>query len=116
MKKKDVIKKYNSQKKLITKYNHHYFNLDSPLVTDDKYDLIKREIIELENEFPYLIREKSVQDQVGAPITKKFKKIKHAKPMLSLSNTFNADGMNDFINKISNYLNIKEKILIFHLS
>ena len=72
MKKKDVIKKYNSQKKLITKYNHHYFNLDSPLVTDDKYDLIKREIIELENEFPYLIREKSVQDQVGAPITKKF--------------------------------------------
>ena len=78
-------------------------------MTDDKYDLIKREIIELENEFPYLIREKSVQDQVGAPITKKFKKIKHAKPMLSLSNTFNADGMNDFINKISNYLNIKEK-------
>ena len=109
MKKKDVIKKYNSQKKLITKYNHHYFNLDSPLVTDDKYDLIKREIIELENEFPYLIGEKSVQDQVGAPITKKFKKIKHAKPMLSLSNTFNADGMNDFISKVSNYLNIKEK-------
>ena len=46
---------------------------------------------------------------MGAPITNKFKKIKHSLPMLSLSNTFNAKGMKDFMNKISNYLNIKNK-------
>ena len=34
--------------------------------------------------------------------------------MLSLSNTFDAKGMEDFISKISNYLNTKEKSLIFH--
>ena len=56
---------------------------------------------------------KSVQDQVGAPITKKFKKIKHSIPMLSLSNTFNTKGMDDFISKISNYLNIKNKSFNF---
>ena len=109
MNKQDIKKKYNKEKKLLQKYNHHYFNLDSPLVPDSKYDQIKNHVIKLEKEFPYLKVKESVQDQVGAPVLKKFKKIKHSKPMLSLSNTFNADGMEDFISKISNYLNIKNK-------
>ena len=92
-------------KKLIIKYNHHYFNLDSPLVSDSKYDQVKTEIIKLEKNFPYLINKNSIQDQIGAPVTKKFKKIRHSRPMLSLSNTFNEEGMKDFISKISNYLN-----------
>ena len=109
MSKLDIKKKYKKEKKLLQKYNHHYFNLDSPLVSDAKYDQIKSNVIKLEKEFPYLKIKESVQDQVGAPLTNKFKKIKHLKPMLSLSNTFNADGMMDFISKISNYLNIKNK-------
>ena len=107
MNKQEIKKKYNKEKKLLQKYNHHYFNLDSPLVSDSKYDQIKNEIIKLEKEFPYLKVKNSIKDQIGAPVTKKFKKIKHSKPMLSLSNTFNAKGMEDFISKISNYLNIK---------
>ena len=77
--------------------------------TDSKYDQIKNEVIKLEKEFPYLKAKESIQDQIGAPVTKKFKKIKHSKPMLSLSNTFNAEGIKDFISKISNYLNIENK-------
>ena len=113
MKKQDIQKKYDNKKKLLLKYNHHYFNLDSPLVTDSKYDQIKSEIIKLENDFPYLATKNSIQDQVGAPVTKKFKKIKHSIPMLSLSNTFDVNGMEDFISKISNYLNTKNKNLSF---
>tara|TARA_B100000886_G_scaffold339157_1_gene303790 strand:+ start:2456 stop:4486 length:2031 start_codon:yes stop_codon:yes gene_type:complete len=109
MNKQDIKKKYNKEKKLLQKYNHHYFNLDSPLVSDSKYDQVKNHVIQLEKEFPYLKINESVQDQIGAPLTKKFKKIKHLKPMLSLSNTFNADGMKDFISKISNYLNIENE-------
>ena len=109
MNKQDIKKKYNKEKKLLQKYNHHYFNLDSPLVPDSTYDQIKNQLIKLEKEFPYLKVKESIQDQVGAPVLKKFKKIKHSKPMLSLSNTFNADGIEDFISKISNYLNIKNK-------
>ena len=109
MKRQDIQKLYSKQKKLLLKYNHHYFNLDSPLVSDSKYDQIKNEVIKLENSFAYLKENKPIQDLVGAPVTKKFKKIKHAIPMLSLSNTFDVDGMKDFISKISNYLNIKNK-------
>ena len=113
MKKEDIRKKYDEQKKLLDKYNHHYFNLDAPLITDSKYDKIKKEIVAIEKNYPFLVTKKSVQDQVGAPITKKFKKIKHSIPMLSLSNTFNTTGMDDFISKISNYLNIKNKSFNF---
>ena len=108
MKKKDILIKYDNKKKQLLKYDHHYFNLDSPLISDQKYDNLKIELIKLEKQYPFLKRKTSIQDKVGAPLTKKFKKIKHAKPMLSLSNTFNKEGMEDFIAKISNYLNIKK--------
>ena len=109
MKSSEIQKRYDKQKKLLLKYNHHYFNLDTPLVSDSKYDQIKSEVIKLERDFPYLKSKNSILDQIGAPLTKKFKKIKHSRPMLSLSNTFNSEGMKDFISKISNYLNIKDK-------
>ena len=74
MNKQDIRKKYNKQKKLLLKYNHHYFNLDSPLISDSKYDHLKNEIIQLETDYPFLKEKYSIQDQVGAPITKNLKK------------------------------------------
>ena len=50
---------------------------------------------------------------VGSSPSNKFKKIKHLKPMLSLSNAFDKNDMKDFLSKISNFLNIKEKNIEF---
>ena len=113
MKIEDIQKKYNKQKKLLLKYNHHYFNLDSPLVNDSQYDKIKNEIIKLENEFPQLKKKVRSQIKLALLYRKKFKKIKHSIPMLSLSNTFNVEGMKDFISKVSNYLNVKNENFSF---
>ena len=107
MKKRLIQSQYNKKKKLLEKYNHQYFNLDSPEISDSKYDQLKKDLIKLENTYTFLKSKSSIQDQIGAPVLKKFKKIQHSIPMLSLSNTFNSEGMNDFINKIANYLNTK---------
>ncbi len=107
--KRDIIKEFTGKKKLILKYDHHYFNLDSPIVSDAEYDKAKTALVKLENKFTYLKKYGSIESKVGAPVVKKFKKIKHSIPMLSLSNTFNAEGMEDFISKVSNYLNIDNK-------
>ena len=107
--KRDIIKEFTGKKKLILKYDHHYFNLDSPIVSDAEYDKAKTALVKLENKFTYLKKYGSIESKVGAPVVKKFKKIKHSIPMLSLSNTFNAEGMEDFISKVSNYLNIDKK-------
>ena len=112
MKTQDIKKKYDKQKKLLAKYNHHYFNLDSPIISDAKYDQIKIELIKLENNYSFL-KEKSYSRSSRCTYNKKIQKIKHSKPMLSLSNTFNSENMKDFISKISNYLNIKNKEFSF---
>ena len=55
----------------------------------------------------------SVKDIVGATPTNKFKKIKHLKPMLSLSNAFDKDDIVDFIKKINTAnINFKDKIFL----
>ena len=110
MKKKiDIQDDYNKKLDLLKKYDHNYFNLDSPLVSDSKYDKLKRVLLSLEKRHKFLKKKISEVEKVGAPLTKKFKKIKHLKPMLSLSNVFNSKGMQDFVSKISNYLNVKNK-------
>jgi len=45
-KKKDILKEYITQRDLILKYNHHYFNLDSPLISDSEYDGVKKNLIQ----------------------------------------------------------------------
>ena len=75
MKIEDIQKKYNKQKKLLLKYNHHYFNLDSPLVNDSQYDKIKNEIIKLENEFPQLKKKVRSQIKLALLYRKNLKKL-----------------------------------------
>ena len=83
--------------------------MDSTLVSDSTYDKIKRRVSS-NGKKVFIYREKnSVQNEIGAPLTKKFKKIKHSKKMLSLSNTFDAKGMEDFISKISKLFKYKRK-------
>ena len=108
MKKKDILNKYNNDLKLLNKYNHHYFNLDTSLVSDRDYDKLKNQLLDLEKKYPNFKKKRSVSSIIGAPLTKKFQKFKHSKPMLSLSNTFDKGGMIDFVGKISNFLNIKD--------
>ena len=105
--KDSIIKDYLKKKKLLEKYNKFYYEKDSPIITDHQFDEIKKEIIILENNNFYLKKYTSVNDSVGFKPSSKFKKIEHAKPMLSLANAFSISDIEDFIKKINNYLNNK---------
>ncbi len=105
MSKKEVEKIYLKKISQLTKYNEAYFKNDAPIISDKEYDNYKKEIIELEKKYTYLKSDKSPSHKIGFPPSNKFKKIKHLKPMLSLSNAFEKEDMKDFLNKISNFLN-----------
>ena len=110
----DIVKDYQKKIKLIKKYNKLYYNNDSPKVSDAEYDKLKKEILEIEEKNKFLSKFGSIKNLVGAEPSNKFKKIKHSKPMLSLSNAFNKEDIKNFLKKINNYLNnIKMKIEIF---
>jgi len=106
MNKKQVQKLYVEKNNKLKKYNEAYFKKDKPIVSDSEYDDLKKTVIEFENKYSFLKLQNSQIKKVGYEPSGKFKKIKHLKPMLSLSNAFNKNNMNDFLKKINNFLNI----------
>ena len=102
---KDLIKKkYHQKINLINNYNQKYYNESISKITDESYDILKKEIIDLENNYNFLKDQNSPSITVGHKPSKNFKKIPHKVPMLSLANAFSEDDLQNFEKKILNYL------------
>ena len=110
MKENEIKKIYNKKISQLNKHNKLYFEKNEPLITDNEYDKLKKEILKLEKKHKYLKNKKSPSVSVGFAPSKNFKKQKHRVPMLSLSNTFDRDDLENFEKKIFNFLDIKKKI------
>ena len=109
----DLIKKdYLKKIKLIQKYNKYYYDKDKPIITDQKFDLLKKEIIDLENKYLFLKSSQSPTKSVGFRPSKNFKKVKHKIPMLSLGNAFNEEDLINFEKKILNFLSLNNSSTI----
>jgi len=77
-----------------------YYVLDQPLVPDAVYDQYLQELLEIETEYPDLIFPDSPTQRVGGTILQGFNKVSHTHPMLSLSNAFGRDDLDDFDRRI----------------
>ncbi|MFG6516622.1 NAD-dependent DNA ligase LigA [Sulfitobacter sp. 1A13496] len=86
--------------------NTAYHTEDAPEISDAEYDALKRRNAEIEARFPDLKRADSPSEQVGAPVAEGFGKIRHAVPMLSLANAFDAEEVTEFDARIRKYLGL----------
>lgn len=77
-----------------------YYVLDQPVVPDAVYDQYLQELIAIESEFPDLIYPDSPTQRVGGVVLEGFKKVSHTYPMLSLSNAFGREDLEDFDRRI----------------
>ena len=111
--KKKILDKHKSILQSLKRHNKLYFSSDNPKISDDDYDQIKNQALELEKKYPFLKKIDSIENIVGSKPSNKFKKIKHLRPMLSLSNAFEKKDMQDFIKKISNFLNLRDQKIEF---
>ena len=110
----NLINEFKKKIKIIKEHNNLYFNQDNPKISDAEYDNIKNELIDLEKKNKFLKELNLLNNLVGSPPSNKFNKIKHLKPMLSLSNAFARKNMEDFLKKINNFLNFNySKIDLF---
>ena len=97
----DIMKeRYDELVSIINKANYEYYVLSNPTLTDQEFDKYLRELINIEKEYPELVREDSPTMKVGGEVIDTFKKITHDKPMLSLSNVFNESEIIEFDNRI----------------
>src|SRR5688500_16989447 len=76
--------------------NYRYHVLDAPTISDREYDLLFRELTELEAAHPDLVADDSPTQRVGAPVEGGFPSVRHEVPMLSLGNAFGADDLREF--------------------
>ena len=85
---------------LLRNYGHAYYVLDKPSVPDAVYDQLLHELIELETLYPDLIFPDSPTQRVGGTPLSNFEKVRHERPMLSLSNVFNEEDLRDFDKRV----------------
>ncbi len=91
----------------IDKHDRAYHTEDAPLVSDAEYDRLKRRLEALEERFPDLKRADSPTARVGAPPAEGFRKVRHRVAMLTLSNAFEEDEIDEFLKRIRRFLNLK---------
>jgi DNA ligase (NAD+) len=92
----------------IAAHDKRYYQEDAPTVTDAEYDALRQRNAAIEARFPDLVRTDSPSKRVGAAPTGKFKKVRHALPMLSLDNAFAEQGVVDFVMRIRRFLKLGE--------
>ena len=114
MNKKKIQKEYKLKLELLNKHNKFYYDKNNPKISDSEYDVLKREIIKLENKYNFLTSKGSISDNVGFKPSKNFKKVQHRVPMLSLANAFTENDLINFEKKINNYLSKSDGYKIFY--
>ena len=96
----------NELTKLLEQYNHEYYVLDNPSVSDAEYDRLINELILLEEKYPELKSPFSPTQRVGGKVLSEFEKITHKRSMLSLANAFNEQDVRDFDRKVKEALGL----------
>ncbi len=96
-------------KSLIEAANRKYYSEDAPDISDAEYDALKQRNLAIEARFPDLKLAESPSEQIGAPVSETFSKIRHEVRMLSLGNAFSDSDVLDFDARIRKYLGMGPK-------
>lgn len=91
-------------RKEINEYNHQYYVLNAPTVSDKEFDDKLRELQDLEETYPQFFDAYSPTQRVGSDLTQGFKQVKHIRPMISLSNSYSVEEVAEFLTRAENGL------------
>src|SRR5882757_1755535 len=89
-------------------HDRRYYQDDAPSITDAAYDALRQRFNAIEARFPELVMSDSPSQKVGAAPSGRFKKVRHAVPMLSLDNAFAEEDVADFVGRIRRFLKLAE--------
>ncbi|MDO4379019.1 MAG: NAD-dependent DNA ligase LigA [Erysipelotrichia bacterium] len=96
----DIKEKIEDLRKQINQYNYEYYVQDNPTVSDYEYDLLIKELKDLEDKHPEYYDINSPTNRVGGPVADGFEKVVHTRNMLSLGNSYNKEDIMAFHQRI----------------
>lgn len=88
----------------INRHNHNYYVLNSPEISDKDFDMLLKELEAMEKEYPEFSDPDSPTQRVGSDLTKGFEHVIHERPMMSLSNTYSIEEVDDWFNRMKKSL------------
>ncbi|MGB6957125.1 MAG: NAD-dependent DNA ligase LigA [Bradyrhizobium sp.] len=92
----------------IERHDRAYYQDDAPKVSDAEYDALRQRFNAIEKRFPDFVSAESPSQKVGAAPSGRFRKVRHAVPMLSLDNAFAEEDVVDFVGRIRRFLKLSE--------
>lgn len=91
-----IQQKIEELKEQLNRWSHEYYVEDKPTATDAQYDKAYHELVALEVEHPEFVTPDSPTQRVGGEVLDQFQKVTHTNPMLSLSNAFSKEDLEEF--------------------
>lgn len=96
----DTLKRITELREVLNRHNHNYYVLNDPQISDKEFDLLMKELEALEAANPEYADPNSPTQRVGSDITKGFEHVVHARPMMSLSNTYSIGEVDDWFERV----------------
>lgn len=100
----EVAQRINELRQQLNRHNHSYYVENNPTISDYDYDMLMKELERLERENPELDDPLSPSHRVGSDITKGFVQVAHVRPMLSLSNTYSVNEVDEWVERCNDAL------------
>jgi DNA ligase (NAD+) len=88
----------------IRRHDRAYYVDARPVISDQEYDRLYHELLDLEKEFPNLATPDSPSHRVGGAPLSEFQSVRHAVPMMSLDNTYSQEEVRDFVKRVQKLL------------
>ena len=104
---REMARRARELRELIENHNYRYYVLDDPEISDAQFDALVLELKQIESAHPELISFDSPTQRVGGQVSREFREIVHAVPMLSLDNAFSEQDIVDFDRRARERLDIE---------
>jgi len=108
MTKEEARKKITELTTALQQHNYNYYVLSQPAISDFEFDILLKELEQLEGRFPELKFPDSPTQRVGGETASEFVSVKHKYPMLSLSNSYSESEITDFDTRIRKLISGEE--------
>ena len=94
-------------------HDKRYYQEDAPTISDAEYDALRQRFNAIEKRFPEFVTAESPSQKIGAAPSGRFRKVRHALPMLSLDNAFAEEDVRDFVGRIARFLKLPDDKIDF---
>lgn len=96
----DPCRRITELRELLNRHNHNYYVLNAPEISDREFDMLLKELENLEKQHPEMADPLSPTQRVGSDLSGAFEQIEHIYPMLSLGNTYSIDEVDEWFHRV----------------